>query len=205
MAFTDLTSDWQTELTAYHKIPKPVIEVIIDPDDTAITLTGFYDIKTLSAINSPIDISPERIESLELLDLQAVFNDPNGFFNSWENRSGEYQPFRSIIQILLEATTATEARFKPDMHMGNFKAGDLVTFTDGNNIETVKALTASSYFDLYGGLDHTPYITFNSGVLSHTYLENEWAITKSISGLDVLIRLRFDGIDVRLNLFRGVI
>lgn len=175
---------------------QPIIEVVIDPDGRNIKLDGTRDSFSISPIITEINIDPSSYNEIILNDVMIQFNDSQEFFNCLSQRGG-FAPIRIFTCQVSGSQTATSIV----VNKTGFVAGDLVTFTDGTNSETVKLTSVTDSWPS----GETLY--FASGSLSNTYTSGDIVSTSPILGSTVRIDLRLKGLGCAgtKTVFLGVI
>ncbi len=193
-AYTTLPSPWQTELEK-KTAAKPIIEIVYDPEDEAIPLSGKYDIVEMTPISNTRELDIEWIGRPVAFDMMLTFNDPDNFFNPTNSNS----PFYNITGELYEdhASGATSIKLL-DKSGVSFSAGKVLTIDDGTNSEDIypDSFTAAS------GSTYYHEITYNAG-LTYNYAKGTYIYPKSAELKEVLVRMRMTGCTSKVTCFLG--
>jgi hypothetical protein len=187
-AKTSLPVGWQT-LLENPAGAKPYLEVILDPDGENITLNGVKGVRTISQISGEIEIDPAFSGEVILQDIEIVFSDPNEYYASFTGRSGA--KFKRIQRITAEASTNNPMDLNAGL--GTFAIGDVVTITDGDNLESFTLTSASA--------NQIGWV----GALGATYATGSMVATLPITNNLVQVNLRLDGNANSLTVFKGLV
>ena len=87
--YTDLPSDWQTELEKKTGA-KINIEVFYDPDGQNLQLNMKHDIVDISPVMNERDLDIEWIGRNTVYDMMLTFHDPDDYFNPTNSASPFY-------------------------------------------------------------------------------------------------------------------
>lgn len=201
--------------------PEYYVDVIIDPDGLNLRLDGLHDVDKISPIINRIDIDPQNLGNLQIMDVLLQFKDYHEFFNLISDRVGAYKPFKYIWNVIdsVSGNQYTLRRYGQgalDAYVNEgerFQADDKVTFYNGTNSEETYVVSISNTEIATGG---TPanylhqIITVPSGALSHTYSAGDVVISTPLHNLDVDIKVRQRFTNMRdsvttTTIFKGII
>lgn len=186
---TSLPTGWQTALENPAGC-KPYIEVIIDPDGDAVTLTTTHSVQQIDNIINEFNPDPTVSSESILKDLNITFTDPDEYFAAFTGRASRY--FKRINRITSQSTATNPVGLNTGL--GEFAENDTVTISDGTNSEsfTCNGDTATNFV----GWD---------GSLSNTYAAGSQISSLPVTGNEVEVRLRLVGQSGYVVIFRGFV
>lgn len=189
-AYDTLPSDWQTELE--KKVgANPYLELIYDPTNKNISLTGKYSVFDVGTIKNIRDIDPEWGTRSSIAEIQISCHDPDNYLNPESTSS----PFHNAMGLLYAQAASGQKVIKIDRDDVTFAAGEVLTINDGTNSESV---TVAS-FVTYGGWHQ---ITAADN-LTNTYAADTAIYTYGSEYKDMLLRMRFSGLTNWVTLYWG--
>lgn len=187
MDSTNLPATWLTQFT--QKYPRPYLTVIYDPTGMNLTFDNAHGIISIESLGSIADIDPAFNAELTLQDITIGFSDTDEYFSPFTERVN--RAFKQITRILDEDTTNNPVTLRAGV--GEFITGDTVIFDDGVNTES-KVLTSAVGNDIGW-----------SGGLSHTYAAGALVGTVPMTGFELEVYMKIDGLAGQLLIYRGIV
>jgi hypothetical protein len=190
--YTNMPSDWATELA--KKVTGRIYpDVIFNPDNLdSVHFNGRIFIQSIDliSIKTELDVNWAMRPTLAEFGIQVI--DADELFNIKNSSS----PFYLCYGVLADAAVAGNNFIKvTEDDMANFMPGNMITITDGTNLQTVivtSAGTASS--------KRTVYFT---EALDYAFAAGSYVFTQNIEGKKIAIDLRLASSTQPFRVFLG--
>ena len=194
--YTALPNDWQAELEKKTGA-KPIVEVLYDPDGNNISLSGKYDIVSITPISNIREMDIDWFNMPIIQDIQITFHDPDNYFNCTNPNS----PFYNCVGKLDRDHSTGETSIKIYGDEGvYFVANKKLIINDGTHEEII----CPDSFTEASGSTYYHELTYLAG-LSHSYKKGTDIYTPSIEKKEILVRMRMTGCASKVTIFRGQI